>query len=205
MSPPRSPRFRELEARCRELRRRFLPRQLSPTGTYTELQLDRARAYRLLVHAEFEAFIEDRASDIAKAAVASWTASKLATRPLLGLLAYAKTLVEPSVGSAPPSTSSMDKRLTLALSHFMSRIHENHGIKAANLAAVLMPIGIEDADFDPVWVSDMENFGTDRGKVAHQSSAAIYVNYTIDPATELSTANKLLAGLKHIDVVMTSL
>ena len=37
----------------------MLPEKFSPTGDYSDRQLDRARGFRLLAHAEIEAFLED--------------------------------------------------------------------------------------------------------------------------------------------------
>ena len=61
---PRSIRFRQIQSRCRDLRRHCLPSVFSATGDYSQRALDRARGYRLLVHAEIESFVEERAFEV---------------------------------------------------------------------------------------------------------------------------------------------
>src|SRR5437763_1965954 len=73
---PASARFKELKKRLRELRMHMLPATFSPTGDYSDRQLDRARGYRLLAHAEIEAFIEDVTFDAAKKSVSGWDKTK---------------------------------------------------------------------------------------------------------------------------------
>jgi hypothetical protein len=43
----------------------------------------------------------------------------------------------------------------------------NHGIKEANLHSLVLPLGFGLADFDPVWVAEMNWLGRARGDVAH--------------------------------------
>ena len=62
-----SPRYKLLSRRINELRRHLLPAKFDPTGTYSPRVHERCRAFRLLVHAEFEAFIEDRVSEVVNA------------------------------------------------------------------------------------------------------------------------------------------
>jgi len=80
--------FRYLRKRLRELRLRFLPRKFSPTGDYSDLQYDRARAYRLLSHAEIESYFEELALKTAVSAFEEWETSQVLSRPILGMLAY---------------------------------------------------------------------------------------------------------------------
>ena len=71
-----SARFRELRARIRELRKHFLPRRFDDTGSYSARQFDRARAFRLLAHAEIESYLEDVAFDAANNAFRVWIDSQ---------------------------------------------------------------------------------------------------------------------------------
>lgn len=54
-----SKRFIELKGRLVELRQNLLPVKFSATGDYTDIQMDHARGYRLLAHAEIESYLED--------------------------------------------------------------------------------------------------------------------------------------------------
>ena len=53
-----SVRFKTLEARVIVLRKQFLPARFSPSGAYSPAEFDNARAYRMLVHAELEHYLE---------------------------------------------------------------------------------------------------------------------------------------------------
>lgn len=57
-------RYKQLRARVAELKKHLLPNRFSPTGDYTDRQMDRARGYRILVHAEIESYIEDSVNEI---------------------------------------------------------------------------------------------------------------------------------------------
>src|SRR5436190_316520 len=83
-----SARFRELEQRIKKLRGRFLPKNFSPTGDYTDRQLDHARGYRLLVHAEIEAYLEDRAQKIANGSVKQFHVDGRPKHVLMNLLSF---------------------------------------------------------------------------------------------------------------------
>jgi len=60
---PRSKRLSQLENRLETLEKHFLPaeKDFSLTGNYSKEQHDKTKAYLLLVHAELEAYFEDRA------------------------------------------------------------------------------------------------------------------------------------------------
>src|SRR5690242_7123393 len=82
----RSAGLRELERRLRELRLHLLPSKFDPTGTYSPRVIDRARAYRLLAHAEIEACIEELVLDLVTAAYSAWEHDR---RPRTCLIALA--------------------------------------------------------------------------------------------------------------------
>lgn len=83
-----SKRFRMLKKELNQLRQYFLPKKFDPLGSYTERQLAHATAYRILVHAEIEAYLEDRVKEVADAAIQEWGKSSKASRTLLALLAF---------------------------------------------------------------------------------------------------------------------
>lgn len=85
---PLSSRFRGLRARIRELRNHFLPRSFDPTGTYTKRQIDRARAFRLLAHAEIEWYLEEVVVETANTAFSIWQQRGLITEPLVCMVAF---------------------------------------------------------------------------------------------------------------------
>ena len=59
-----SSRFRTLTKELNRLERQFLPK-INPTGIYSDRQLALTIAYRVLAHAEIEAYLEDRVQKVA--------------------------------------------------------------------------------------------------------------------------------------------
>lgn len=64
----KSQRFDVLEKELDRLEEQFLP-DISPIGEYSERDLASTLAYRMFAHAEIEAYLEDRAWDVAINAV----------------------------------------------------------------------------------------------------------------------------------------
>jgi hypothetical protein len=84
----RSERYKELVKEIHTLRKYFLPRQFDPIGRYSDEELIKAIAFRVLAHAELESYVEDRVMELAKAATRSWKTNKKASCTLMGLLAF---------------------------------------------------------------------------------------------------------------------
>ena len=82
----RSRRFKVLVVRLDELRGRLLPPKFSQTGQYSAAQYDMAKAYVLLVHAEVEAFLEDRSREKAKKLEKVWRTKARRTKGLRRLI-----------------------------------------------------------------------------------------------------------------------
>ena len=170
----------------------MLPRAFSPTGSYSELQLDRARGYRLLVHAEIEAFLEERASEVVTNAFDLWRADFKPRHTLISLLAC----LRPS----DKSFTSLTEAVGFSFGRFNQAIKDNNGIKQENLQKFLPPAGIDWATIDETWLSTLNSFGTARGEIAHTS---IRVHQPIDPKGEYDTVKiRILPGLRDLDVAM---
>lgn len=74
---------------------------------------------------------------------------------------------------------------------------KNHGIKEANVLALLLPLGIDGSHLDTTLLADLTSFGGLRGAVAHKSS--VRVTTYADPKSEYDTANQLVIALVSID------
>jgi RiboL-PSP-HEPN len=190
---PSSRRFKQLVNRLAVLRTHLLPRQFSPTGQYNDRDHDLARAYVVLVHAEIEAYCEDRGRKIARRAHQIWQRNGRHSAILMKLLKFHHvTTRKPWT----PIDKSPD-RIESAVNHYMSSIDQNHGIREENLSKILFPIGIEPSGLDNVWLTTMDSFGISRGTVAHTS---VKTQQPIDPQTEfLRIKKQILPGLKKLD------
>lgn len=203
---PNSPRFEELKKRISELDKHLLPGKPAQTGKYTKLQYDKIRGYRLLTHAEIEAFIEDIARGAATKKLRLWFRRKRTSYILFCLTVSYHTgwaendniggLVKSGV-TYPKFKKSLNEILLKASAQYILSIKENHGIKIENLKKILIPIGIDFSRIDPNWLTLMENFGRQRGEVAHSS---IGMQKQIDPFDEKKIVDEILQGLNEIDL-----
>jgi len=194
-----------LTSQLANLREHLLPSKFDPTGVYSSRKLKRAIAYRVLAHAELEAYFEGRVKEIALAALRKWKTSGTPSSVLMALLAFSGKEMEcPPPSLAPPQPSQvaaweekkrLGKRVESAASAFFHVINNNHGIKELNLLKLLLPIGFSVDKLDPVWLADMDSFGAARGQYAHLSSATMVIN----PEDELKRIKLLLKGVQQVD------
>lgn len=206
-----SERFRQLEGRLRELRNHLLPDPFDPTGTYEneDKVATSVLAYRVLAHAEIEAYFEDRALEAAREAYKAWNERMHVSRVALCLLAFSgrEMALPPATLEAPgdnkrkqwPALIDVGERLEPAVSGYFKLVREeNHGIRERNLLALLLPIGLEHTALDPTFLANMDSFGQLRGAAAHTSSRS-GVRSAADPADEYNRIVSLIDGIKALD------
>lgn len=208
-----SARFVALSTRVDELRRILLPDPFDPTGTYPSEQLTRTFGFRLLCHAEIESYLEERAEEIAKAALHAWVQTGSVSRVLVSLVCFSGLQSElppgslnppqPSQRKTWPSKLELDERVREGVTAFVRDIRNNHGIKEENLLRLLVPIGTPVATLDPAFLADCNSFGAARGETAHLSASR--VSTVPDPKTEYETVLRLVAGLRGVDAELSLL
>lgn len=208
---PRSARFKELQLRLRELRKYMLPATFSSTGDYSARQLDRSRGYRLLVHAEIEAFLEDITFEAARSGISEWVRTKRVNDCLFCLIvSYHSGFIVDSLDEEPPIPSEQRAKLKNSIKELVEnamkqyqQIHAtNHGIKEENLLRLVLPVGVRKDDLDELWITNLNEFGKRRGDVAHK---AVKAQQQIDPRSDLQDVQSLLAGLMKLDQLVTEL
>jgi hypothetical protein len=183
------------------LRKVLLPDPFDPTGTYDkpdEVHL-RAASFRVLVHAEMEAYVEEIASDLFQAAWAAWSERGTPSRVLLGLLAFSGRNHALPPSSLKDQGAELDVRdaIQKAQAVWRSAQRQNHGLKEENVLRLLLPLGIGAPEIDATLLSDLSSFGSARGEVAHTSVSK--VRRYIDPESEYKSARQLAAGLLKLD------
>ncbi|MEU3294571.1 HEPN domain-containing protein [Streptomyces longwoodensis] len=198
-------RFQELETRITELEKHLIPSPFDPTGSYDDVVYEHTRAFRVLVHAEFEAFIEDRVIEVVNTAFSRWEYSGVISTSLLSVVAYKESMhaIPESLSDASQKKKYPDlkARVEAAKNEFNRYVRtKNHGIKEKNILRLLMPIGVTEDEIDPVWLNLTETWATARGEVAH-SSAKMQVRP--DPQNEVKTVRQLLSGFRDVDILMT--
>jgi hypothetical protein len=205
----RSSRFKDLERELKLLRKQLLPAKFSPTGVYPDRTITRTFAYRVLVHAEIEEYLENRVWELALASVKALESTGKVNRVVACLLAFCGQKLElpPETLSPPAGTpvSSWNIRIEFiekakaSLNSLKHGIDQNHGIREKDLLGLLLPVGIQSTHIDTIWLSTIDTFGRQRGTVAHRSRAVYGATHLPDPSTELSTVKNILIGLREID------
>ncbi len=202
-----SERYKELKSRLRELRHHLLPATFSPTGDYTDRQLDRTRGYRLLVHAEIESYLEDVSKETVTQAIRDWKANKKPSNIIVSFLAsyHSSWSVTEEIKneeliqiakSRKNAKDSVVEVINLAQKQFIQKLKENHGIKDKNFKTLILPTGIDIGSLDQTWLTNIDSFGAKRGEVAHKSKRT---QGTINPKDEFDTVQALLSGLQELD------
>lgn len=206
-----SQRFEQLEERLCELRAHLLPDPFDPTGSYEDEDKvsTSVLAYRVLAHAEIEAYFEDRALETAQEARKAWLTRQHLSRVALCLVAFSgrEMARPPDSLEAPtdnkrktwPTLIDIGERLNPIIASYHRLVkEENHGIRERNLLSLLLPLGIEHSALDPTFLANMDSFGQLRGAAAHTSSRRA-VRSAADPADEFNRVASLTDGIKSID------
>ena len=137
-------------------------------------------AFRLLVHAEFERFIELLIEDALSRFLVKISLWKTA--------GYSSQLVDSLV-------SHTDKELR-------KEVQSNNGVKSKNILALLKPLGLNGRHLDNFWLQTMNTYGEIRGGHAHNSQRA---TQPIDPKTEQDLIYvQILPELKRLEILVAS-
>jgi len=212
-----SDRFVQLQAQLVTLRAHLLPDPFEETGLYEddEKVATSALGYRVLAHAEIEAYFEDRALEVANRARTAWEKSKHISKVALCLLAFSGREMELPPESLEPPTENKRKtwpllldvgeRLTPVIIKYTFLVRrENHGVKEKNLLSLLLPIGVDHTKLDPTFLAEIDSFGSLRGQAAHTSSRP-GIRQALDPREELKRVESLLPGIEAIDTLLDGL
>ena len=202
-----SNRFKELRSRLRELRLHLLPANFSLTGDYTDRQQDRARGYRLLVHAEIDSYLEDASRETVTQAIRDWKNSNKPSHIIVSFLAayHSSWSITEEIKneeiiqiakSRKNVKDSVVEVVDLAQKQFTQKLKDNHGIKDRNFKTLILPTGIDIDSLDQTWLTNIDSFGTKRGEVAHKAKRT---QGAINPKDEFESVQTLLNGIEELD------
>ncbi|GAB3263728.1 hypothetical protein GCM10027448_39040 [Nocardioides dilutus] len=195
-------RYNLLDRRAKQLRDRFLP---PAKARYSATEYDLVRGFILLVHAEVETYVEDMVGSVLDAAKNRWVNRQALGRCVTTLMMYndKQLIPPPSLGKQNPNETLDATIKSVIKKHGDYVTKDNHGVKQKNLLRLLLPIGVTDNDLDPIWLGDMDTFGSLRGVVAHNSARRVQT--PPDPGISLKTVNDVLAGLQQLEPLLVSL
>jgi len=215
MSVATSNQYKKLKRELTRLRRELLPKKFNLSGDYPSEIFTKTLAYRVLAHAEIESYLEDRALQTALTAIKAWKRRKEVSKTLAGLLAFCgRNMEEPPPSLRPEQQSQsntwddkirLSNKVDLAMNDFYLAVQNNHGIKERNILRLLLPIGIEVDELDPVLLADLDSFAELRGKAAHLSASKYRTRQQVNPKDELRKVKSLLTRLVDIDRAISQL
>jgi hypothetical protein len=191
----KSRRLNQLLTRIAFLEHNILPAERLD-GNYTNVERDLIKSYLLLVHAEIEAYFEDRAKEKVNKALTKWSTNRQKSSCLKAVLAFSGNDI--SYDNVKKTDSNdIEYRINRAVNHFLSLVNKNNGVKQNDIINLIIPIGIEMSELDNTWLNTMESFGSTRGNIAHNSIA---VQTALDRNTEKDRINtQIIPEIERLD------
>lgn len=150
-------------------------------------EIELARSYRLLVHAELEDYFESIAKKLLLKAKDKWTKYKKPNLTTLALFAHSK-YIEKGTTSTKVNKIIIDFKSEV--------IDQNHGIKEKNIEKMFIPLGVDKDNIDVALLSTLDTFGAKRGETAHRSGK---VQQPIDLRTEVGNVNFIVNSIKEFE------
>jgi hypothetical protein len=195
--------YRLLINRNKQLCRHFLNRAVFSYPD-TPLSQDKLRAYRLLVHAEIEYYLETIVNNKVQESLSEWEEKSKINIVLLSLLAYNKREFPavPSVIQGVTTKNDLNFRVHGIISDFFDLITTNHGIKEKNISNLLIRIGVDAAKIDQTLISNMNSYGGVRGDLAHTTYK---IQKLINPYDEKNAAERIINDLQTLDEIVMNL
>lgn len=181
--------YRLLERRVKELKNTLISDFITKdTLDMNKKEIELARAYRLLVHAELEDYFESIAKKLINKATHKWRTKGKANITIVSLLAQRKRI---------EIVASTNTKVNNILNDFSREvINQNHGIKGNNINHMFTPLGLEKDDIDSALISMLDSFGASRGETAHRSGK---VQNPIDIKTEVRNVEFIIEGIRDIE------
>ncbi len=193
--------YRSLKQSVSELEGDLLNFEVKVIEPYSNEELLKCQAYVVFSHAEIQVYWEKVARRILREAESRWRSNNSIDRVIASLLAFRRTekVTIPENPSQPTHTSDLGRMIDHAIAKQKEIIDDNNGIKSANLANLLCPLGMMKENFAPTFLIQSDQTGKKRGDIVHKSSS-VSVRTIRDPfADEKGDIDKLLAEIELVD------
>lgn len=198
-----SARYNNMSKRITELRNSLLPGKFDPTSLYSDRVYERTRSFRVLSHAEFESYIEDRVIDVVTQSAREYSRSGLIRPSLIALVGHWEDgWPRPTSILSPPQKPApgLSDRIAKARAQFTSYVRsKNHGIKEKNLLFMLFSVGVVESEIDKIWLQSVEDWATLRGESAHKTGK---VQSPPDPEKEYKKVKDIRKGFRGLDSLL---
>jgi hypothetical protein len=182
--------YKNLRKRILALKKQFL--DFKPSDSSLPKNQDELRAFKLLVHAEIESYIENAVLEVWNKCNTEWATNNRVITPLKFLIMFSTSRFE---GNDQQLTKQ--DRITQILTSFKTSITNNNGIRKKNILQLVVPLGINYLSIDQTWLTTIDSYGSSRGHVAHNSFS---VQQQLDRNDELNNLDLVLKGIKKMDI-----
>jgi hypothetical protein len=186
--------YTDLETRVNALRYKFVQDQVeleNKNPTAFTADLDRLAAFRLLVHAEFEEYLENKAREGLDHLDKGFKDGAQAIRANLSIL-----IIGAMLGKQAKFDSNQWKEFVgEVIKTARNAISENNGIKENSFTQLVVFSGKMPDEIDETLSSVLTSYGRSRGEVAHQSVTRVRTIRA--PSAEAKEAEDILHGLKR--------
>ena len=184
--------FPALEGRIATLKEKFIKDQIEqelvdPLGF--EADLDKLAAFRLLAHAEFEEYLENKAKEGIEAIQTAFRSGATAVRANVPILVVAVTLGKTL--RFDPAFWATDVAQTIK--EALGWIADNNGIKEGSFTRLSIFSGKMPDEVDTGLAASLTSYGNSRGDVAHRSVSR--VRTLLAPSAEAKAVENLLKDL----------
>lgn len=184
--------FLMLEGRIGTLKGKFIKDQLEqefadPLGF--DADLDKLAAFRLLAHAEFEEYLENKAKEGIEAIQTAFRGGATKVRANVPILVVAATLGKTL--RFDPAFWTTD--VTQTIKDAFDWIADNNGIKESSFTKLSIFSGKMPDEVDAGLAASLTSYGNSRGDVAHRSVSR--VRTILAPSAEAKAVEDLLKDL----------
>ena len=191
--------FQELDRRLKELTAQFVNFEIPIDRDPTSQELDSIKAFKLLMHAEFETFIEDRILEAITDSVAQWVNGRAISRCLFNLVLRwqdsNKDEIKPGLVYDGARLNELVRRCK---KRACDEIEDNNSIKRDAFLRMCSSAGLLSEDLSGTLLANLESFGKDRGEVAHKGAGK--VRSINAPGVEAKAADDIVKLLKQFDL-----
>lgn len=159
----------------------------------TPAQEDKLRGLIALCHAEIEDYFETVALTLFNDSVTKWQTKNIANYNLGAFFIR---------GERPDKNLDLGSMLFQMKELYVDKVTKNHGIKQENIHKLFYPLGYEDNDFDASFLSQLDSFGVQRGKIVHTSAKKAAT--ALDQKTVLDMIDDIIKALEDFEKVILS-
>ena len=157
-------------------------------GAYTNQELLKCQAFIVFCHAEIQVYLETVSRRIMTEAKERWTSNAVYVRVIAALIAFRRQerVTVPQDPKRPSGITDINEIIQRAFVSQTNSIAGNNGIKRANVAELLAPLGILPNDLEEPLLIQLDQIGSNRGDMVHKSSRVSLRNIR-DPFTDEQT------------------